>query len=113
MGIVLIQLSKHIILNKHIKVANIDEYLVTTLQTISLIIYILGFFYVLRQTDLRRIVQTRKWQHIVFGSIVGVLFLWSFRVSIYDRWADGPWFSIIYWRIAVSGLQRNNYEFSN
>lgn len=84
MGIVLIQLSKHIILNKHIKVANIDEYLVTTLQTISLIIYILGFFYVLRQTDLRRIVQTRKWQHIVFGSIVGILFLWSFRVSIYD-----------------------------
>jgi uncharacterized membrane protein len=57
---------------------------VSTIQTISLLIYALGFFYVASKTDFIRIIKERKWQHIIFGSTVAILFLWSFRVSIYD-----------------------------
>lgn len=56
----------------------------TSLQILSLIVYLTGFTYVVAKTDLKRIIEERRWQHIVFGSIVGVLFLWSFRVSIYE-----------------------------
>lgn len=56
----------------------------TSLQTMSLVIYVIGIVYVVTNTDLKRIVQERRWQHIVFGSIVCVLFLWSFRISIYE-----------------------------
>lgn len=56
----------------------------TSLQILSLIMYVAGFIYVVAKTDLKRIIEVRRWQHIVFGSIVGVLCLWSFRVSIYD-----------------------------
>lgn len=56
----------------------------TSLQILSLIVYLAGFTYVVAKTDLKRIIEERRWQHIVFGSIVGVLFLWSFRVSIYE-----------------------------
>ena len=56
----------------------------TTLQLLCLIIYVVGFMYVIAKTDLKRIIQERRWQHIVFGSIVGVLLLWSFRVSIHE-----------------------------
>lgn len=56
----------------------------TSLQIVSLLIYSIGFIYVATKTDLKRIILERKWQHIVFGSAVCVLFLWSFRVSIYE-----------------------------
>ncbi|GAB54899.1 hypothetical protein GPUN_0761 [Glaciecola punicea ACAM 611] len=56
----------------------------TTIQTISILIYAFGFVYVASKVDYTRIIKERKWQHIIFGSIVGILFLWSFRVSIYD-----------------------------
>lgn len=56
----------------------------TILQIFSLLIYAIGFIYLLTKTDLSRIIHQRKWQHIVFGSAVGILFLWSFRVSIYE-----------------------------
>lgn len=56
----------------------------TIIQTISLLIYISGFVYVVTKIDYVRIIKERKWQHIIFGSTVAVLFLWSFRVSIYD-----------------------------
>jgi uncharacterized membrane protein len=56
----------------------------TSLQILCLLIYLAAFTYVAAKTDLKRIVEERRWQHIVFGSIVGVLFLWSFRVSIYE-----------------------------
>jgi uncharacterized membrane protein len=56
----------------------------TTIQTISLLVYAIGLIYVITKTDYKRIIKERKWQHIVFGSTVAVLFLWSFRISIYD-----------------------------
>jgi uncharacterized membrane protein len=57
---------------------------VTTIQTISLLVYAIGFIYVATKIDYMRIIKERRWQHIVFGSIVAILLLWSFRVSIYD-----------------------------
>ncbi len=56
----------------------------TSIQTISLITFIVIIGYIVKKTELKRILADKKWQHIVFGSIVAVSFLWLFRVSIYD-----------------------------
>ena len=56
----------------------------TIIQTISLLIYIIGLLYIGSKTDFSRLISERKWQHIIFGSTVAILLLWSFRVSIYD-----------------------------
>jgi uncharacterized membrane protein len=57
---------------------------VTSLQIICLIIFAISVVYVVTKTDFKRIIEERKWQHIIFGSAVAILVLWSFRVSIYD-----------------------------
>lgn len=56
----------------------------TSIQITSLIIFALLIGYIVRKTELNKIIENKKWQHIVFGSIVAVSFLWLFRVSIYD-----------------------------
>ncbi len=56
----------------------------TTLQILFTLIFVVSILFVAKKTDLKRIVNNRNWQHIVFGSIVLVSFLWLFRVSIYD-----------------------------
>lgn len=44
----------------------------------------MGTVFIASETDFKRILNQRKWQHIIFGSVVAVLFLWAFRVSIYN-----------------------------
>lgn len=60
------------------------HHLVTSIQTVCLIVFIGLIIFVANKTELKRIINEKKWQHIFFGSIVAVSFLWLFRVSIYD-----------------------------
>lgn len=56
----------------------------TFLQICCVVIFVFSLLYLGSKTDFRRLLDERKWQHIIFGSAVAILFLWSFRVSIYD-----------------------------
>lgn len=56
----------------------------TIIQTICLLLFLACFLYLVKRTDFTQILRNRRWQHIVFGSIVMVSGLWWFRVSIYD-----------------------------
>lgn len=56
----------------------------TSLQTACLLVFLGLMIFLATKTELTRIVKDKKWQHIVFGSVVAVSFLWLFRVSIYD-----------------------------
>ena len=62
----------------------LQEILVTLTQTICLITFVLGLLFVIKHTDFRKILNERKWQHIVFGFSTGIFILWLFRVSIHD-----------------------------
>ncbi len=56
----------------------------TNLQILCAFIAVIFLIFVVNKTDLKKIKDERKWQHIVFGSCTLVFFLWLFRVSIYD-----------------------------
>ena len=56
----------------------------TSLQTVCLLVFIGLIIFLASKTEITRIVKDKKWQHIVFSSVVAVSFLWLFRVSIYD-----------------------------
>jgi len=57
---------------------------VTTLQVCAAIVSLISFFFIVKNTNLQRIVKDKKWQHIVFGFSTLIFILWLFRVSIYD-----------------------------
>lgn len=56
----------------------------SSIQAFFLVLYLAFMLYVFSKTQVKRIVQDKKWQHIFFGSIVAVSLLWMFRVSIYE-----------------------------
>ncbi len=56
----------------------------TMLQILALLIFVGILAYSVKHTNLKRLVEDKKWQHIVFGSTTLVFLLWLFRVSIYD-----------------------------
>ncbi|WP_395342970.1 energy-coupling factor ABC transporter permease [Ningiella sp. W23] len=56
----------------------------TTLQVISLCLYIIGLAYVCSKTNFKQLASDKSLQHKVFGAITCVFVLWLFRVSIYD-----------------------------
>lgn len=56
----------------------------TTLQILSLILFIGTLGYIASKTNFKQLVSNKSLQHRLFGAITCVFILWLFRVSIYD-----------------------------
>jgi len=56
----------------------------TWLETISVLVYVGIYGYVLKHIDFSLLFKHKRIQHLVFGAGVSVFVLWLFRAGIYD-----------------------------
>lgn len=56
----------------------------TTLQTLAWVTFVLLFLNNVRHLDLSEFANDKRRQHIVFGAMAALFFLWLFRAGIYD-----------------------------